>query len=141
MSESVIFKAVSEKIALTLKGHHYFGDCPFEGNEGKLTFSVMPEKEIFHCFSCGRGGNVVQFNVMWEKRETIIANELALIASVNNTVNVIRLSTSALYHGLASIENGNIRTLKIEWCAEELGIPQSKIFERVSNIRRARVKA
>jgi DNA primase len=55
-----IVQVVSEYVKLEKKGKNYFGLCPFH-TEKTASFSVSPEKQIFHCFSCGEGGNVAQF--------------------------------------------------------------------------------
>lgn len=55
-----ILPVVSEYVKLEKKGQNYFGLCPFH-SEKTPSFSVSPEKQIFHCFSCGEGGNVAQF--------------------------------------------------------------------------------
>ncbi len=45
---------------LKRSGRNYFGLCPFH-NEKSPSFSVSPDKQIFHCFGCGAGGNVISF--------------------------------------------------------------------------------
>src|SRR5690625_3789946 len=55
-----IVDIVSQNIKLTRRGINYFGLCPFHG-EDTPSFSVSPEKQIFHCFGCGKGGNVITF--------------------------------------------------------------------------------
>jgi len=55
-----IVELVSEYVQLKKQGRNYFGLCPFHG-ENTPSFSVSPEKQIFHCFGCGRGGNVFSF--------------------------------------------------------------------------------
>ena len=51
---------VSQYVHLTRKGRNYFGLCPFH-NEKSPSFSVSPDRQIFHCFGCGVGGNVYTF--------------------------------------------------------------------------------
>ncbi|MGM8214138.1 DNA primase [Bacillaceae bacterium W0354] len=65
-----IVDVVSEHIKLTRRGRNYFGLCPFHG-EDTPSFSVSPDKQIFHCFGCGKGGNVINF-VMEIKTLTFI---------------------------------------------------------------------
>ncbi|WP_391201936.1 DNA primase [Psychrobacillus sp. L4] len=55
-----IVDLVSEYVQLTKRGRNYFGLCPFHG-EQTPSFSVTQEKQIFHCFGCGAGGNVITF--------------------------------------------------------------------------------
>ncbi|ALV21212.1 DNA primase [Carnobacterium sp. CS13] len=55
-----ITDVVSQYVQLKKKGKNLFGFCPFH-DERTPSFSVTEEKQIFHCFSCGRGGNVFTF--------------------------------------------------------------------------------
>ncbi|MEH7379923.1 DNA primase [Bacillus sp. JJ1533] len=55
-----IVDVVSEYVQLKKQGRNYFGLCPFHG-ENTPSFSVSPDKQIFHCFGCGAGGNVFSF--------------------------------------------------------------------------------
>ncbi len=55
-----ILDVVSQYVQLTKKGGNYFGLCPFH-NEKTPSFSVSQEKQIYHCFGCGKGGGVINF--------------------------------------------------------------------------------
>lgn len=55
-----IVDVVGEYVQLKKQGRNYFGLCPFHG-EKTPSFSVTQEKQIFHCFGCGKGGNVITF--------------------------------------------------------------------------------
>ncbi|MFZ3578633.1 DNA primase [Virgibacillus sp. DJP39] len=55
-----IVDVIGEYVQLKKQGRNYFGLCPFHG-EKTPSFSVTQEKQIFHCFGCGKGGNVVTF--------------------------------------------------------------------------------
>ena len=55
-----IVEVISQYIHLKRSGRNYFGICPFH-NEKSPSLSVSPEKQIFHCFGCGVGGNVITF--------------------------------------------------------------------------------
>ena len=59
-SRNDIYDVVSQYVALKRKGRNYFGVCPFH-NEKSPSLSVSPDKQIFHCFGCGVGGNVLHF--------------------------------------------------------------------------------
>ncbi len=55
-----IYTVVSEYLRLKKQGRNYVGLCPFH-NEKTASFSVSPEKQIYYCFGCGAGGNVISF--------------------------------------------------------------------------------
>jgi len=55
-----IVDVISDYVQLKKQGRNYFGLCPFHG-ENTPSFSVSAEKQIFHCFGCGAGGNVFTF--------------------------------------------------------------------------------
>ena len=55
-----IIDIISQYTTLKRKGRNYFACCPFH-NEKTPSFSVSPDKQIFKCFGCGVGGDVVHF--------------------------------------------------------------------------------
>ena len=55
-----IVDVISQYVHLKRSGRNYFGLCPFH-SEKSPSFSVSPDKQIFHCFGCGVGGNVITF--------------------------------------------------------------------------------
>ncbi|MFB6465780.1 DNA primase [Cytobacillus sp. Hz8] len=55
-----IVDVISDYVQLKKQGRNYFGLCPFHG-ENTPSFSVSPDKQIYHCFGCGAGGNVFSF--------------------------------------------------------------------------------
>lgn len=57
---SNIVDVVSQYVSLKKSGRNYIGLCPFH-SEKTPSFTVSEEKEIFHCFGCGAGGNVFGF--------------------------------------------------------------------------------
>ncbi len=57
---SDIVEVVSAYLTLKRRGSNLFGLCPFH-TEKTPSFSVNPQREIFHCFGCGAGGNVFTF--------------------------------------------------------------------------------
>lgn len=59
-SQTDIADVVGQYVQLSQSGKNLFGLCPFH-EERTPSFSVSEDKQIFHCFSCGRGGNVFKF--------------------------------------------------------------------------------
>ncbi|WP_236637559.1 DNA primase [Exiguobacterium sp. SH1S21] len=55
-----IVDLISERVELKKQGHRLVGLCPFH-SENSPSFSVSPEKGMYHCFGCGAGGNVFTF--------------------------------------------------------------------------------
>lgn len=51
---------VSQYVSMTRRGSNLFGLCPFHG-EKTASFSVAPDKGIFYCFGCHKGGGVINF--------------------------------------------------------------------------------
>jgi DNA primase len=61
-----IVRVVGEYIRLKKSGQNFTGLCPFHG-EKTPSFAVHPVKQIFHCFGCGKGGDVFSFVMEMEK--------------------------------------------------------------------------
>ena len=59
-SRNPIEDVVGQYVALTRKGSNLFGLCPFHG-EKTASFSVAPDKGIYYCFGCHKGGGVINF--------------------------------------------------------------------------------
>ena len=55
-----IEEVVADYVPLSAKGGNLWGLCPFH-SEKTPSFSVSPDKHIFHCFGCGKGGGVIRF--------------------------------------------------------------------------------
>jgi len=55
-----VVEVVQDFVSLKKRGANYVGLCPFH-HEKTPSFNVSPSKNIFKCFGCGKGGNVVQF--------------------------------------------------------------------------------
>ena len=62
-----IVEVISGYVRLQKKGSNYFGLCPFH-NEKSPSFSVSPGKQMYYCFGCGAGGNVITFLMEYENQ-------------------------------------------------------------------------
>ena len=60
-----ILDVISSYVTLKRKGASYFGLCPFH-NEKTGSFSVSRSKQMYYCFGCGAGGNVISFIMQYE---------------------------------------------------------------------------
>ncbi|MBQ5973660.1 MAG: DNA primase [Oscillospiraceae bacterium] len=76
-----IVDVVSRYVSLNRKGERYWGLCPFHG-EKTPSFSVVPDKQFYYCFGCGRGGGVINFIMDAERLE--FADAVAHLASLCN---------------------------------------------------------
>jgi len=63
---SDIVDVISRYVDLKQRGINFFGLCPFH-NEKTPSFSVAPNKQIYHCFGCNAGGNVFSFLMDFQK--------------------------------------------------------------------------
>ena len=76
ISQNDIVDTVSEYVTLKKRGRNYVGLCPFH-REKTPSFSVSMDKQIFKCFGCSEGGNVISFimkieNIdFWDAVETL----------------------------------------------------------------------
>lgn len=59
-SANDIVDVISQYVTLKRQGNTFFGLCPFH-REKTSSFAVAPDKQIYHCFGCGEGGNVIRF--------------------------------------------------------------------------------
>jgi len=67
-SAAKIVDVVSQHLSLKKAGRNFLGLCPFHA-EKTPSFTVNEEKQIFHCFGCGQGGNVFSFLMLYHNIE------------------------------------------------------------------------
>ncbi len=67
-NESDIVSVISEFVNLKKSGKDFKGLCPFH-QEKTPSFFVIPQKQFYHCFGCGKGGNVINFIMDHERLE------------------------------------------------------------------------
>lgn len=63
-----IIEVIQGYVPLKKAGRNYLGLCPFH-QESTPSFTVTPEKQLFYCFGCGKGGNVFTFVMQHDKLE------------------------------------------------------------------------
>ena len=76
-----IVEVVSEYVTLKKKGNSHFGLCPFH-NEKTASFSVSGDKQMYYCFGCGAGGNVITF--IMERENYNFVETIKLLAKKRN---------------------------------------------------------
>ena len=98
-----IVDIISQYVNLKKSGRNFFGLCPFH-NEKSPSFAVSPDKQIFHCFGCGVGGNVFHFiskveNVGFREAIQMLANRanITLPALENEQDNKVSYLKSRVY--------------------------------------------
>lgn len=84
-----IVDVISQYVILKKKGRNYFGLCPFH-NEKSPSFSVSQERQIFNCFGCHTGGDVIRFiskieNVDFKEAIEILADRAGIALPKSNT--------------------------------------------------------
>lgn len=90
---------ISQYVQLQKQGKNFFGLCPFH-EERTPSFSVTEDKQIFHCFSCGRGGNVFKFLMELENlsfQEAVV--KVAAFSHVSLDEQIVNAATGAGQHG------------------------------------------
>lgn len=71
-----IVEIVSEYTKLKRVGSRYQGLCPLHNDKKSPSFSVSPERQLFHCFGCGAGGTVIHFIMQRENLDFMEAVKL-----------------------------------------------------------------
>ncbi|OIJ22144.1 DNA primase [Anaerobacillus alkalidiazotrophicus] len=111
-----IVDVISEYVQLKKQGRNLIGLCPFHG-ENTPSFSVSPEKQLYHCFGCGVGGNTFSFVMAIEGYEFLDAvkhiakrsniqlpelekNEKTTLSNENNTMIAGNELAGKLFHHL-----------------------------------------
>lgn len=121
-----IVDVISQYVVLKRSGRNFFGLCPFH-KEKSPSFSVSPDKQIFHCFGCGVGGDVFRFLGKIEGldfRETIevLADKAGIILPTleNPRENKMQQLKSKVYE---------INTIAAEFYHQNLYKPTSKLAQ------------
>ncbi len=119
-----IVDVISQYVNLKRSGRNFFGLCPFH-KEKSPSFSVSLDKQIFHCFGCGAGGNVIHFiskieNADFKEAIGILANRAGIeLPTLNNYEdNKTALLKSKVYE---------INQIAAEFYHQNLYKPTSKI--------------
>ncbi|HTX20223.1 MAG TPA: DNA primase [Bacteroidota bacterium] len=74
-SATDIVEYIGMYVKLKKRGKNYIGLCPFH-SEKTPSFNVSPDKGMYYCFGCSRGGDIVKFVMEWEKASYVEAIEI-----------------------------------------------------------------
>lgn len=92
-----IVDVISEYVSLKKRGKNYVGLCPFH-NEKTPSFSVQQNKQMYYCFGCGEGGNIITF-LMKHKNlsfidavKTLAERANIIIPDKDNTIDYEKIS-------------------------------------------------
>ena len=119
LERSEISDVVSAYVHLARKGGNLFGLCPFH-NEKTPSFSVSPDKQIYHCFGCGKGGGVINFimeieNLSYPDAVRFLANRAGMTvpeddrggtAQLRRRILELNKEAARFYNSLLRSENG-----------------------------------
>lgn len=122
-SNNDIVDVISQYVVLKKRGRNFLGLCPFH-KEKTPSFSVSPDKQIFHCFGCGVGGDVFHFiskveNISFIEAVEVLAERagIQLPTLDNNTDSKTMLLKTKVYE---------INKIAAEFYHENLYKPSSK---------------
>jgi DNA primase len=101
-SANDIVDVISQHVRLKKRGKNFVGLCPFH-QEKTPSFTVSSEKQVYHCFGCAKGGNVITFVMEFEKVSfTEAVRSLAEKAGINISFTEVdqerQNETEALYN-------------------------------------------
>ncbi len=132
-SSNDIVDIISQYVILKRRGRNFLGLCPFH-KEKTPSFSVSPDKQIFHCFGCGVGGDVITFinrieNLGYRESIEMLAEKagIALPTIDNDGDNKRQILKEKVY---------SINQIVAELYHENLYKPQAKIAQEYVKKRR-----
>jgi len=76
-----IVSLINKRVALKKAGKDYKACCPFH-EEKTPSFTVVPSKQIFHCFGCGESGGVIDFIKKFDHLDFVEAVEAVAVSQV-----------------------------------------------------------
>ncbi len=97
-----IVDVVSEYVELERKGKNYFGVCPFH-DDNNPSMSVSPQRQMYKCFSCGAGGDAINFvkeieNISFQESLAKLASSVGVEYTYQNETSVIKDEYYNIYH-------------------------------------------
>ena len=128
-----IVDVVGEYVTLKRAGPSYKGLCPFH-KEKTPSFSVSSERQIFHCFGCGVGGDVIRFimnaeNVSFQEAVEILAERAKIeLPQDNNNIDLARVKFKERLF--------EVNLASAKYFRDNLYSPAAKIAQEYANKRK-----
>ena len=99
ISRNDIVDVISGYVKLKKNGSSYTGLCPFH-NEKSPSFSVSGQRQLYHCFGCGAGGNVITFViiVLTSSSVNLIFSSRPFILTNNHVINKYHTNKNLYLH-------------------------------------------
>lgn len=132
-----IVEVISDFVSLKKRGRNFIGLCPFH-NEKTPSFNVLPEKGIFKCFGCGKGGDAITFirehqKMSYPEAIQVLAERLGIALPeqdtemssgehnrFENAYNALRFAANFFYKNLyAEIGEEALRYVRLRGFSEE----------------------
>ena len=107
ISQNDIVEVISEYVTLKKSGRNYMGLCPFH-REKSPSFCVSMDKQIFKCFGCSEGGNVITFIM---KTENVDFWEAIEMLSERANIDTKRYEVNNYYNKMDSTKKDLKETL------------------------------
>lgn len=132
-SANDIVDVVGEYVTLRRTGTSYKGLCPFH-KEKTPSFSVSSEKQIFHCFGCGLGGDVVRFvmnaeNISFQEAIELLADRAKIdLPQDNSNIDLARVKYKERLFAI------NLESAK--YFRNNLYLPEAKMAQEYANKRK-----
>lgn len=122
-----ILDVVSQYVVLKRSGRSYSGLCPFH-KEKSPSFYVSPDKQIFHCFGCGEGGDVIGFT---KKIENITFKEAIEMLAERSNISLPALVNTEKDEKLQSLKDKvyQINEIASEYFQKNLLNPNAKVAQ------------
>lgn len=107
-----IVEVISRYIPLTKRGNNYFGICPFHDDHNP-SMSVSPDKQMFKCFVCEKGGNVFNFvssyeHIPFDEAVALLGNKLGYNISTSTNFEINKNKDYEIYNLTTKFYQNNL---------------------------------
>jgi DNA primase len=116
-----IVQIVGEYLRLKKKGRAFWAPCPFH-TEKTPSFQVNPDRQIYHCFGCGKGGNAITFLMEHEKMSFIEA-----VRHLAAKANIVIKETARDFQREETEKLNFAHTVAVEYFKKNLHLPKYKV--------------